>query len=175
MTATSLGESLPSYTAVPDASDNHLVTSGPCVYHDKTSLQELIYHSRYTCSTTINVSTFTSLLFDYIQKTENTIAANLLHVIVNIHAVASSATPLLPASKPNVFPSASNLLGVRFSGNLTNYIYTPDLLRDDRENLNNSWYRVSEMYRPPDGYYSTSSSQCKHFTASYSRIEMHEN
>lgn len=41
-----------------------------------------------------------------------------------------------------------------FSGNLSQYIYTPLDLRSDRANLNSSWYTVSEAFRPVEEYYS---------------------
>jgi hypothetical protein len=42
-----------------------------------------------------------------------------------------------------------------FSGNLSQYLYTPSNLKSDRANLNGSWYSVQERYRPVSEYYST--------------------
>jgi hypothetical protein len=41
-----------------------------------------------------------------------------------------------------------------FSGNLSQYLYTPSELSSDRANLNGSWYSVGENYRPYEEYYS---------------------
>jgi hypothetical protein len=41
-----------------------------------------------------------------------------------------------------------------FSGNLSQYLYTPSDLRSDRVNLNGSWYSVGEAFRPVEEYYS---------------------
>lgn len=41
-----------------------------------------------------------------------------------------------------------------FSGNLSQYLYTPSELSSDRANLNGSWYSVEVTYRPVEDYYS---------------------
>jgi hypothetical protein len=108
----------------------------------------------FVCTTTINLSTFTSQLLDYIQKTQTTLDAHLLYVILNVHAAAADGSPNSPAQAPTSLPGTSNLLGGMLSGNLSQYIYTPSELRSDRANLNSSWYSVSEAYRPVEEYFS---------------------
>ncbi|KAH7314215.1 hypothetical protein BKA65DRAFT_516365 [Rhexocercosporidium sp. MPI-PUGE-AT-0058] len=133
----SLGQILPSISSFPDTSNNPLVASGP-----------------YVCTTSINLSTFTSLLLDYIQKTENTLGAHLLYLILNLHAASSEQDPDAPAPRPTSLPQGPELLGSQFAGNLTDYIYTESNLLSDRLNLNESWYNIqNELYRPVEGYY----------------------
>ncbi|CZT08214.1 related to Lectin C-type domain protein [Rhynchosporium agropyri] len=136
----SLGQSLPSTSSVLDLSNNPLVAIGP-----------------YVCTTTINLSTFTSLLLDYIQKTETTLQAHLLYLILNIHAASSELDPGGPAPLPTILPQGSSeLLGELFAENLTNYIYSEFNLLSDRGNLNDSWYNIrEEAYSPVNGYYDT--------------------
>jgi hypothetical protein len=98
---------------------------------------------------------FTSQLLDYFQKTENTLDAHLVYVVLNIHAAASNQSPTQPAPAPANLPEPPNILGSEFSGNLSAYLYTPENLDSDRVNLNSSWYTVAERYRPVEGYYST--------------------
>jgi len=108
----------------------------------------------YVCTTTINLSTFTSQILDYIAKTQTTLDAHLLYVILNVHAATSDASPTSPAPTPTELPGTSNLLSGMFSGNLSQYLYTPSELSSDRANLNGSWYSVAENYRPFEEYYS---------------------
>ncbi|KAF7868538.1 hypothetical protein EAF04_005069 [Stromatinia cepivora] len=120
------------------------------------SSNRLLYNiGHYTCTPTINLHMLTSLLLDYIQKTQNTIEAHMLILTLNIHAVKSDASINGPAPQPTNFPNALESLGSIFSANLSAYIYTPDDLRSNRENLNTSWYSVTERYRPALDYYST--------------------
>jgi hypothetical protein len=142
----SLGADSPPISIIPDSDNNPLVSIGP-----------------YICTTTINLSTFTSQLLSYIQDTQNTLQAHLMYVIINIHAAASDSAPSSPAPSPTILPQPSNLLGSLFAANVSSYLYTPTNLRTDRANLNGTWYTVDSLYRPVDGYYVTNSSQCKRF------------
>ncbi len=99
-TESSLGDYLPSASPVADTSNQPLVSIGP-----------------YICTTTINFSVFYTQLLDYIQKTENTLGAHLIYIILNIHAAASTDSPTSPASKPENLPSGGNLLSEQFSVN----------------------------------------------------------
>lgn len=107
----------------------------------------------YSCTATINLSIFISLFLDYIQKTENTLGAHLLHVILNLHAAVSASAPNSPAPTPSDLPGSSSYLASLFSSNLSAYLYTPTNLRQDRANINESWYTVQERYRPIEDYY----------------------
>jgi hypothetical protein len=91
---------------------------------------------------------------DYIQKTQMTLDAHLLYVILNIHAASSDESPTSPAPAPTNLPGPSSLLGDIVSGNLSQYLYRLSDLRSERTNLNESWYSVSEAYRPVEEYYS---------------------
>ncbi|PVH83295.1 hypothetical protein DL98DRAFT_513197 [Cadophora sp. DSE1049] len=133
----SLGQLLPSVSAIPDTPNSPLVAIGP-----------------YVCTTSINLSIFTSLLLDYIQKSENTLGAHLLYLILNLHAASSEQDPDAPAPQPSSLPLGPDYLGNQFAENLTDYIYTESELFLDRSNLNESWYNIqNELYRPVEGYY----------------------
>ena len=137
-TGTTLGQLLPSISILPNTSNEPLVSIGP-----------------YTCTSTINLSTFVSQILDYIQKTENTVGANLLYVTINVHAAADTSFPLLPAPMPSAFPQPPNLLSTLFSDSLSAYIYTPSELASNRMDINGSWYTVPEEFRPIQAFYST--------------------
>ncbi|KAF8863260.1 hypothetical protein BDZ45DRAFT_138206 [Acephala macrosclerotiorum] len=136
--ASSLGETLPSIAVLPNTSNEPLVSIGP-----------------FVCTSTINLSTLTSQLYNYIQNTQNTLSASLLYVTINLHAAASTSSPDSPAPSPSTLPSLPNYIGTQFTGNLSSYLYTPSNLRSDRANLNGSWYQVNEEYRPVSDYYFT--------------------
>ncbi|RDW92172.1 hypothetical protein BP5796_01566 [Coleophoma crateriformis] len=138
ISATSLGTTLPTASVLPDSDNNPLVEISP-----------------YICTPTINLLTFTSLILDYVKKTETDLGAHLIYVIMNLHAAASDMSPTAPAPSVTKLPTSGNLLSSLWSSNLSAYLYTPDNLRSDRANLNGSWYTVAPRYRPVDGYYRT--------------------
>jgi hypothetical protein len=115
----------------------------------------------WVCTTTINLSILTSQLLNYIQDTQNTLQAHIMYVIINLHAVASDSTPTSPAPSPTILPQPSNLIGSLLAANFSSFLYTPTNLRNDRANLNSTWYTVPSLNRPADGYYETQSSQCE--------------
>ncbi|TVY40537.1 Maintenance of telomere capping protein [Lachnellula subtilissima] len=139
---TSLGNASPTVVVLPDSSNDPLISIGP-----------------YVCTTTINLSTFTSQILSFIEQTENTLDATLLYVTLNIHAAASDKSPLSSPSAPTDLPGALDTLSSLFYGNLSNYIYTPNNLASDRANLNNSWYTVQTMYKPIQDYYTVRKNQ----------------
>lgn len=136
--ASSLDGSLPTMVPVPSSPDLPTVSIGP-----------------YVCTNTVNLSILISLLFSYIELTQNTLDAHLLYIILNIHAAASSTAPLEPAPQPTILPNSSNLLGNLFNTNLTTYIYSPSKLAADRANLNDSWYQAPFEYQPLQDYFTT--------------------
>lgn len=132
-----LEAAVPSVLATPDYSNHSFVSIGP-----------------YVCTTTINLSVFYTQLIDYAQKTQTTLGAHLIYIILNIHAAASANSPTSPAPEPALLPDSSQLLGNLFSGNLSQYIYSESDLFSDRADLNGSWFDVhEEVYRPVEGYY----------------------
>ena len=126
-------ESANSNSSTPDSNNEPLVEIGP-----------------YVCTTTFNISTLTRLLLDYIQKTQNTLDANILYVIINIHASAAYTAPLSPAPSPTTLPQSPNFIGMLFSSNLSAFLYTPSNLQADRSNLNASWYTMPATSLPVD-------------------------
>jgi hypothetical protein len=136
LSGSNLGQANPTVAVLPNTPDTPLIQIGP-----------------YSCTASINLSTFTSLLLDYIQKTQNTLEAHLLYVILNIHVAASTNEPTAPASAPSSLPGSSSFLASQFAANLSTYLYTPTHLRTERADINSSWYTVQELYRPVDEYY----------------------
>lgn len=111
----------------------------------------------YSCTPTMTISTITTLLLDYIQKTQNTLEAQMLYVILNLHAAASASSPTeSPLTVPeSSLPTPSELVSTFFDASMSAFIYTPTNLRGDRANLNTSWYAVAREYQPFPRYYTT--------------------
>lgn len=110
----------------------------------------------YRCTSTIDVFAYSSILLSYIGKTQSDLGVNILTTVLNLHAAASASNPDSAAPIPSSFPQSSNLLSNIFRQNLTSYIYTPIQLQLDRANLNSSFYKVTETFRPAEDYYTTS-------------------
>lgn len=139
--SSSIGPDSPLISIIPESDNEPLVSIPP-----------------YVCSTTINLSTFTTQLLSYIDDTQKDILVHFIYVIINAHAAAAATAPLSPAPAPTRPPDS---LGPLFLANLSTYAYTPDNLQSDRANLNKSWYQVDSLHRPADGYYSTQSNESK--------------
>ncbi|KAF7900912.1 hypothetical protein EAF00_003133 [Botryotinia globosa] len=136
--ASSLESTLPVASAIPNISNKSLYNIGS-----------------YTCTNTISLHMLTSLLLDYIQKTQNTLDAYMFILTLNIHAAETGSSIDNPAPQPSDLPDPLESLRFLFAANLSAYIYTPDDLRSNRANLNTSWYQVTERYRPALDYYTT--------------------
>lgn len=115
----------------------------------------------YNCTSDFTLTKFTSLLSDYISKTDTTLAAHLLYIYINIHASTNISTPLSPPPTPSRLPSDSKLLSEIFNSNLSDVLYTPQNLASERANINGSWYTVAEKYRPSSDYYNISLDEFK--------------
>lgn len=135
---TSLGTNLPSASDDPKIPDAPSVNLGP-----------------FVCTSTINFDSLTNQILDFITDTQNTLGARLLYIIFNIHASSSSTVLGQPALKPSSLPSYDEMIGSQISNNLSDYLYTPTQLFEERLDLNDSWYSVDEKYEPLDGYYTT--------------------
>ncbi|OJD31977.1 lectin c-type domain protein [Diplodia corticola] len=92
----------------------------------------------YTCSASLNVSTISSLIADYLDDTADTIHASVIYLIFNIHAAASNSSSTAPAASQ--LPSANTTLSNVLSADLASFLYTPARLRQDRVNLNETWF-----------------------------------
>lgn len=131
-----------SYTAVvPESPESPVIKVGP-----------------YSCSTTLQFSSITSLILNYIRKTETTFDARLLYLIINIHAASTFDAPTAPAPQPSRLPSSSQYISGVLGSELSNYVYKAAQLGNERPNLNGSWYMTNSRYRPVEDYYNTSTS-----------------
>ncbi|KZF23436.1 hypothetical protein L228DRAFT_282165 [Xylona heveae TC161] len=108
----------------------------------------------YLCSTTMNLEMMTSFLSRYLSHTQDTIAAHLVILNLNIHAASpleslGSPVPNPPASS---LPQNSNFISNALQANLSAFLYTPSDLQHDRADLEDSWYAAPSSLRPDESY-----------------------
>ncbi|OJD17905.1 hypothetical protein AJ78_02010 [Emergomyces pasteurianus Ep9510] len=111
----------------------------------------------YSCSPSLDISVFLSLLNSYIVISDDTLNAHMLYIMLNIHFVApmDSSDDPSRAPAPNQLPSELDLLGSLFNKALGSHMYTPKQLQDERRNLNRSWYSVPRFAHPISEYFTT--------------------
>ncbi|KAF2502488.1 lectin C-type domain-containing protein [Lophium mytilinum] len=135
-----------------------LRTSTNSIY-PKTAGEPLVQIGPYNCTSTLGLQFLASILSDYLKDTSTTISASLTYLVLNIHVAAPYSSPTSPAIQPDssALPQDENFLGHLLSSNLSSYLYTPTMLRSQRENLNESWH-LDQPNLPAAGYYNTSTS-----------------
>jgi hypothetical protein len=84
----------------------------------------------------------------------------IAYLVLNIHAAAPANLPYSPATKPppHLMPNSnsSTLIEDIVKSDLSDKLYTPKELQDDRDDLNSSWLDVQWNNKPLRGYYKTS-------------------
>lgn len=120
----------------------------------------LISNGPYVCGTAVNLTTLTSLLYDFLVSTDTTLyplEAHMIIITLNVHSALSYTSPETPALAPkqSSLPSATDLLGPIVYANLSSYLYTPDNLTSARANLNASWLAAQSRYQPYENYYTS--------------------
>ncbi|KAJ4353501.1 Maintenance of telomere capping protein 6 [Didymosphaeria variabile] len=110
----------------------------------------------YNCTSTITLNYLTGIFNDFLEATSTTTDASFTYLLLNIHAAASWQHPNEPAQQPagGVLPrAAGNLLSNVMKGNLSDQLYTPSKLANERAKLSNSWNNVDADNKPRGGYY----------------------
>lgn len=104
----------------------------------------LVQLGPYQCSETLSLNSVTTLFYDYLQRTANTLEAKIHIWILHLHVAATPQAPTSPPPPldPSQLPGTQHLVRTYFE-QLDNMLYTPGSLLTDRANLNSSWYRTS--------------------------------
>ncbi|KAH9871090.1 hypothetical protein J1614_006664 [Plenodomus biglobosus] len=118
----------------------------------------LLQIGSYNCTSLMTLDLVTGLLAAFLDSTATTTGAAIILLTLDIHAALSRSNPdgPPPLLSSEQLPVSGSLLGDILRGNLTEYTYMPVQLRSQRANLNASWYDVSWVNRPLQGYYSES-------------------
>lgn len=122
------------------------------VTNTNASTTALVRVGPYACSATANLDLFLGVLATYLAATENSLNATTTYLSLNLHAAAASDLIVRP---PNNLPDGPLSLRSLLSVNNTDYLYTPDDLRQQRTNLNTTgnWFAVPENIIPDAAYF----------------------
>lgn len=118
-----------------------------------------LYHiGPYECTATIDLPVFTGILSEYLRNTSTTLAAIITYLELNLHVSSPLTAPLSPALALNssTDPTPRELLTNVLNVNLSSYLYTPTILDNDRNNLNETWFSVALDARPYAEYFHVS-------------------
>jgi hypothetical protein len=115
----------------------------------------LLQIGRYNCTALMRLDLLTGILGNFLEETSTTTGASLILLTLDIHAASSILRPNAPAPilAQDQLPGDGTLLSDVMKGNLSRVTFTPNHLREQRGNLNSSWYDVEWANRPSDGYY----------------------
>ncbi|KAF2456199.1 hypothetical protein BDY21DRAFT_348211 [Lineolata rhizophorae] len=111
----------------------------------------------YQCSEDLNIALVIALFSDFLDSTGNTLEANVAQLTLNLHTagIESDSNQTPPTLVGPSLPAGDELLGNILNANISNYLFSPSRLYDDRADLNTSWYNVDELRRPDPAYYTT--------------------
>lgn len=137
-TTTTVGAPHGTATVVSDSSGSQLYQLGP-----------------YKCSDYLYLSDMIDVFLDFFKSTTSQLNVYTRFISFNLHAAASAESPTEPAAKVsgNDLPSLSERIDNMIDDRLYSYIYTPSQLADERTDLNKSWYKVDDGYKPITEYF----------------------
>ena len=153
-------QTLSDFSAATSASAQPTIISYPTVEGPP-----LWHIGRYNCTSQMTLGLLTGLLEEFLQETATTTGATITFLNLNIHAAASLSDPneSAPQLTRDQAPQSGNILSEVVNGNLSSLLYTPATLREQRANLNSSWYNVEWDNLPAQGYYQTSKNSAGNF------------
>ncbi|KAF2870823.1 hypothetical protein BDV95DRAFT_607945 [Massariosphaeria phaeospora] len=130
-------------------------TASPSIINENNVLMQI---GNYKCTSEMTLDFLTGVFNDFVDKTATTTDALFTFLILNIHSAASSTASDAPAQQPpsGQLPNSSHLITNIFQRNLTEELYTSQMLREDREKLNRTWLDGAWNTLPAAGYYQTS-------------------
>jgi hypothetical protein len=115
----------------------------------------LLQIGSYNCTSLMTLDRLTGILEDYLETTSTTTGAAILLFTFDVHAASSIMAPNAPAPdlSQDQLPESGQLLSNVLQGNLSRQTFTPTRLKDQRANLNDSWYDVNWSNLPVSRYY----------------------
>lgn len=116
-----------------------------------TTPETLYQVGGYQCTSSIDLGFVGHILSDYFSATGFNTNATINYLILNLHAAASPSGDVTTVA-PSQLPSTGNLVSDVLNSTLFSYLYTPETLRSDRANLNNSWYGDRVLFEPDFAY-----------------------
>jgi len=119
--------------------------------------QTLLSVGDYVCSTQLDVHLFLEVLYGHFSNTEDNLNATTAYITLNIYAAASASSSDggdVAPSQDNL-PQGNNMLSSLITANNSQYLFTPQLLSDQRDDLNKpgSWFTVRQPQLPDYTFY----------------------
>lgn len=117
-----------------------------------TTLLEL---GSYKCSLDLTLDSIISLYNSYFQNTSDTVSVRLAYLDINLHAAAPFTSPSGGALTPTGarLPQFEELIGAQLEAVFPKGLYTPEMLQDDRFDLDKSWFRDSFSLDTESSYF----------------------
>lgn len=111
----------------------------------------------YICTPDADISVLIDVLQGYMRNTQNNLNSTTYIIHLNIHAAASPTDPTGSALQPaeDDLPQNSTLLSSLINNGLSEFLYTPSALADQRANLNasGSFFNTYADDRPDSSYF----------------------
>lgn len=109
----------------------------------------------YACSESVDLDWLSRIMWTYLDTTETNLNATLRYLVLNVHAAVPGSDPEGGAEELSTeqLPDVDDSLGSVLALNLSSFLYTPANLRQQRANINDSWYDVPKGMGPTSGYY----------------------
>ncbi|KAM0709211.1 hypothetical protein Q7P35_003248 [Cladosporium inversicolor] len=143
--------------ALPDGSSTAVNTGPNPESNDAPDDGTLLKVGEYVCSTQLDFHQFLEVLYGHFVNTEDNLNATIKYIILNIHAASSVSASAEYDATPSLdnLPQGNNLLSSLISANNSQYLYTPQLLDDQRSDLNKptSWFTVRQSITPDSTFY----------------------
>jgi hypothetical protein len=94
----------------------------------------------YSCTNSIDLPVPAAVLAEFLASSANTLEAIMTYLDLNLHVAASPLNTFPQTLNSSSLPIPRELISNLLNVNLSSYLYTPTLLREDRANLNASWF-----------------------------------
>ncbi|PLB47761.1 lectin C-type domain protein [Aspergillus steynii IBT 23096] len=146
-----------SATATPTSSSTTTVDAaqGTATVISDSSGSRIYELGPYQCSDNLYLSDMIDVFLDFFKATTSQLNVYTRFISFNLHAASSAEAPSRPAAKVSGtdLPTISERIDNIIDDRLYHYIYTPSQLADERSNLNESWYKVDDGYKPITEYF----------------------
>jgi len=119
--------------------------------------QTLLRVGDYVCSTQLDFHLFLQVLYGHFANTEDNLNATTAYITLNIYPAASASSAEGSDATPSQenLPHGNNLLSSLITANNSQYLYTPQLLNNQRADLDEagSWFTVRQPLLPDYMFY----------------------
>lgn len=122
----------------------------------------------YECTRSVNLDLVLDILSSHLDNTQTNVNATIKYLVLSLHEA------VIPGTNPgslsgDQLPHGDSLLSTIITSaatNLSNYLYSPDDLGDQRADLNASfsWFAVNPSKEPSPSYFTVDESNRKSFT-----------